>query len=172
MATTKKAAKPTVTIVSKPKPKTTKASTKPATKSTATKTSSAKTTKPATKPATKAATTKTAKPTVTVVTKQKPKAASSAKTTKPASKAATTKTAKPVKVDAPKKASTKGTVYHVSKRENNGREWKVFIEKSSKPIKIFDTQAEALDFAKGLANNKDDGSYVVLHGLDGKIRKF
>ena len=30
------------------------------------------------------------------------------------------------------------TVYHVSKRENDGREWKVFIQGSSKVIKLFD----------------------------------
>ena len=64
------------------------------------------------------------------------------------------------------------TAYHVSKRENDGREWKVFIQGSKKVIKLFDTQKEALDYAKQLAKNKDDGSYVILHGLDGKIRKF
>ena len=145
MATTSKAAKPTVTKVTKQKPKT------------------------RTKPAAKAETKTTAKPKVTKVTKQKPKTVSSAKATKPATK---TQSSAPVKVKVEKKNAFKGTVYHVSKRENNGREWKVFIEKSTKPIKIFDTQAEALDFAKGLANNKVDGSYVILHGLDGKIRKF
>ncbi|MGM9970316.1 MAG: DUF2188 domain-containing protein [Anaeroplasma sp.] len=64
------------------------------------------------------------------------------------------------------------TVYHVSKRDNDGREWKVFIQGSSKVIKLFDTQAEALEYAKNLCKNKDDGSYVVLHRLDGKIRNY
>ena len=64
------------------------------------------------------------------------------------------------------------TCYHVSKRENDGREWKVFIQGSSKVIKLFPTQAEALEYAKHLCKNKDDGSYVMLHGLDGKIRKY
>ena len=63
------------------------------------------------------------------------------------------------------------TVYHVSKRDNDGREWKVFIQGSDKVIKLFATQKEALDYAKKLCDNKDDGSYVILHGLDGKIRK-
>lgn len=63
------------------------------------------------------------------------------------------------------------TVYHVSKRENNGREWKVFIQGSTKVIKLFDTQAEALSYAKGLCKNKEDNATVMLHGLDGKIRK-
>ena len=72
----------------------------------------------------------------------------------------------------PKTTSTGKTAYHVSKRDNDGREWKVFIQGSDKVIKLFDTQKEALDYAKTLAKNKDDGSYVLLHGLDGKIRKF
>lgn len=64
------------------------------------------------------------------------------------------------------------TVYHVTKREDSGREWKVFIQGSEKVIKLFATQAEALEYAQELAKNKKDGSYVLLHGLDGKIRKF
>ncbi len=63
------------------------------------------------------------------------------------------------------------TIYHVSKRENNGREWKVFIQGSTRVIKLFDTQAEALAYAKNLCKNKNDGGAVMLHGLDGKIRK-
>ena len=68
-------------------------------------------------------------------------------------------------------ASTK-TIYHVSKRDNDGREWKVFIQGSDKVIKLFKTQKEALDYAQGLCKNKNDGSTVMLHGLDGKMRKF
>lgn len=63
------------------------------------------------------------------------------------------------------------TIYHVSKRENDGREWKVFIQGSTKVIKLFGTQKEALEYAQELCKNKNDGSSVVLHGLDGKIRK-
>lgn len=74
------------------------------------------------------------------------------------------------KADAAKKEKT---IYHVSKREGeDGREWKVFKQGSKKVIKLFDTQAEALEYAKTLAKNKDDGSTVLLHGLDGKIRKY
>lgn len=62
------------------------------------------------------------------------------------------------------------TIYHVSKRDNYGREWKVFIQGSDKVIKLFSTQKEALDYAKHLATTKD--GTVMLHGLDGKIRKF
>ena len=63
------------------------------------------------------------------------------------------------------------TIYHVSKRDTNDREWKVFIQGSTRVIKLFDTQAEALSYAKNLCKNKNDGSTVFLHGLDGKIRK-
>ena len=63
------------------------------------------------------------------------------------------------------------TIYHVSKRDNDGREWKVFIQGSTKVIKLFKTQKEALEYAQGLCKTKNDGSSVVLHGLDGKIRK-
>ena len=95
---------------------------------------------------------------------------------KPAPKPVAKTPAKPAPkaVVAPKpQASASGkTAYHVSKRDNDGREWKVFIQGSAKVIKLFNTQAEALDYAKSLCKNKDDGSYVILHGLDGKIRRF
>ncbi|MDD6956929.1 MAG: DUF2188 domain-containing protein [Sphaerochaetaceae bacterium] len=64
------------------------------------------------------------------------------------------------------------TIYHVTKRENDGREWKVFIQGSDKVIKLFPTQQEALEYATKLAKNKNDGSSVRLHGLDGKMRKY
>lgn len=73
-----------------------------------------------------------------------------------------------------KPSATTKTVYHVSKRGEtlDDRVWKVFIQESDKVIKLFDYQEEALAFAKQLAKNKGDGSYVILHGLNGKIRKF
>ena len=66
------------------------------------------------------------------------------------------------------------TAYHVSKRDDvaGSREWKVFIQGSTKVIKLFPTQKEALDYALSLCKNKNDGSYVLLHGLDGKMRKY
>ncbi len=105
--------------------------------------------------------------------------AKSTTTTKTAAKPATKTTAKPAAkpqakavVTAKPTPTTGKTAYHVSKRDNDGREWKVFIQGSNKVIKLFGTQQEALDYAKSLCKNKDDGSYVLLHGLDGKIRKF
>ena len=118
-------------------------------------------------PAKSASTTKTAaKP----AAKATPKA-----TAKPAAKAPAKTAAKPQSkavVTAKPTPTTGKTAYHVSKRDNDGREWKVFIQGSNKVIKLFGTQQEALDYAKSLCKNKDDGSYVLLHGLDGKIRKF
>ncbi len=83
----------------------------------------------------------------------------------------------PVRVEIPKAVKTASvakakTVYHVSKRDRDGREWKVFIQGSDKVIKLFATQLEALEYAQNLCKHKDDGSYVVLHRLDGKIRKY
>ncbi len=114
-------------------------------------TTAAKSSKPAVKPA--------AKPAAKTTTKA---------ATKPAAKVA----AKPVITTKASAPATGKTAYHVSKRDNDGREWKVFIQGSDKVIKLFDTQAEALDYAKQLADNKNDGSSVVLHGLNGKIRKI
>ena len=115
------------------------------------------TAKPAAKPATK-----------TVKAKEEaPKAAPASK-----AKAPRVDTSKPIVAQKPTANQSGKTAYHVSKRDNDGREWKVFIQGSNKVIKLFNTQAEALDYAKSLCKNKDDGSYVLLHGLDGKIRKF
>lgn len=77
------------------------------------------------------------------------------------------KAAAPVKADA-KNGGKK--IYHVSKRDNDGREWKVFIQGSDKVIKLFKTQKEALDYANDLAKSNGNAT-VMLHGLDGKIRK-
>ena len=100
-----------------------------------------------------------------------------AKTEKP--RKLVTETKKPVDMSKmvmtakPKKDTGGKTVYHVSKRgeTREDRVWKVFIQESNKVIKLFDYQEEALEYAKQLAKNKKDGSYVILHGLNGKIRK-
>ena len=128
-----------------------------------------KTTKEAPKKTTKPAAKTTAKPAAKPATKAPAKAAAkpAAKAAaKPAAKAPAKTTSKASAKDAPKKGLTKlevpkkkteasaKTVYHVSKRDNNGREWKVFIQGGDKVIKLFDTQAEALKYAKSLADNK------------------
>ena len=129
--------------------------------------------------AVKTTATKSAKKDTKAPAKKAPAKTTTAKETKPAAKPAAKSTAKPaakpaakvVTAKKPADASSK-TAYHVSKRDDNGREWKVFIQGSNKVIKLFNTQQEALNYAKSLCKNKDDGSYVLLHGLDGKMRKF
>jgi hypothetical protein len=65
------------------------------------------------------------------------------------------------------------TIYHVSKRdENGGREWKVFIQGGSKVIKLFETQKAAIEYAKKLAKAKNDGSSVQVHSVHKGIRKI
>ena len=63
--------------------------------------------------------------------------------------------------------------YHVSQNKDEGSEnfkkWRVRKEGSTKTIKFFDTQKEAITFAEGLAETA--GSSVVIHKVDGSIRK-
>ena len=57
--------------------------------------------------------------------------------------------------------------YHISTRDDG--KWQVKLAGGEKALKLFDTQAEAIAFAKEKANNQD-GS-IVIHKKDGKIRK-
>lgn len=57
--------------------------------------------------------------------------------------------------------------YHISKRED-GR-WQVKNVKAEKALKIFKTQKEAIDYAKGVAKNQE-GS-IRVHSKAGKLRK-
>ena len=58
-------------------------------------------------------------------------------------------------------------VYHISKRED--KLWQVKFANGKKAIKLFNTQAEAIVFAKQLAKTQE-GS-IRVHSLKGKIRK-
>lgn len=57
--------------------------------------------------------------------------------------------------------------YHVSKREDC--KWQVKFAGGEKAIKLFSTQAEAIAYAKKLAENQE-GS-ISIHKKDGKMRK-
>lgn len=57
--------------------------------------------------------------------------------------------------------------YHVAKRPDG--KWQVKFAGGEKAIKLFSTQAEAIEYAKKLANNQD-GS-ISIHKKDGKLRK-
>lgn len=63
--------------------------------------------------------------------------------------------------------------YHVSQNKDEDSEhfkkWRVRKEGSTKTIKFFDTQKEAIVFAEQLAESA--GSSVVIHKVDGSIRK-
>lgn len=57
--------------------------------------------------------------------------------------------------------------YHVSLREDG--KWQVKFAKGARALKLFDTQAEAIAFAKEKAENQDGN--ITIHKKDGKIRK-
>lgn len=57
--------------------------------------------------------------------------------------------------------------YHVSTRADG--KWQVKFAGGEKAIKLFDTQAEAIAYAKKLAQNQE-GS-ISIHKKDGKLRK-
>ena len=83
---------------------------------------------------------------------------------KPA-KATAKKEVKPVKKAEPKPVVHKD--YHIAQREDG--KWQVKGAKAEKALKIFDTQAEAIKYAKTTAVNQE-GSFTI-HKKDGKIRK-
>ena len=63
-------------------------------------------------------------------------------------------------------------VYHVAKREEDGK-WAVKFAGGDKVIKLFDTQAEALEYSKAMAKNQD-GKLLVHNSKGankGKIKK-
>lgn len=55
---------------------------------------------------------------------------------------------------------------HVTKRPDGN--WQVIGEENSKATKITRTQKEAIDIAREIS--KKQGSELVIHGTDGKIR--
>ena len=88
---------------------------------------------------------------------------------KPVTDKKTEKTPSENKEDEPdgekKKPSVKN--YHISQRAD-GR-WQVKGALAEKALKIFATQAEAIDYAKKVADNQE-GNFTI-HKKDGKIRK-
>ena len=75
-------------------------------------------------------------------------------------KAKEKKTVKPVEPDR---------VYHISYRKLL-RKWQVKAEGDSKALKLFWTQAEAIDYAKSVAGNRE--GRIVIHKEDGSFRKI
>ena len=60
-----------------------------------------------------------------------------------------------------------GQKYHISLNEDG--KWQVKGEKAGKALKLFDTQKEAIAYAKTVAGNQEGN--IVIHKVDGKIRK-
>ncbi len=58
--------------------------------------------------------------------------------------------------------------YHISKHFTSGK-WQVKLANGEKAIKLFDTQLEAINYAKGLV--KSQGGSIRVHSLQGRIRK-
>lgn len=96
---------------------------------------------------------------------------------KPASKTAAAEkntqakpAAKPV-AGATKKSDYKPSnkTYHISKRSDLNR-WQIKAAGGAKALKFFNTQAEAIEYAKTLAKNQD--AHIVIHKEDGSFRKL
>jgi hypothetical protein len=72
-----------------------------------------------------------------------------------------------------KQSNDKNEKYHISQNKDDQSEffkqWRVRKEGSNKTIKYFKTQKEAIDYAETLAKNA--GSSIVIHKVDGTIRK-
>jgi hypothetical protein len=59
-------------------------------------------------------------------------------------------------------------VYHISKQIDSGK-WQVRLATGQKAIKLFDTQEQAIFYAKSLV--KSQGGSIRVHSLKGKMRK-
>lgn len=80
-----------------------------------------------------------------------------------------------------KKSTTKGgkkpnkkykdgvRVYHVARSKFISRHWQVKLATGEKAIKIFDTQLEAINYAKQLV--KTQGGSIRIHSMRGRLRK-
>lgn len=112
--------------------------------------------------------------------KAKPASEPKPKVAKPKSepvKAAVAPTSEPVDEDADEEAALKRVVknpkYHISMNKDDQspyfKKWRVRKEGSTKTIKYFDTQKEAIAYATDLAEKANTS--VVIHKVDGSIRK-
>lgn len=125
---------------------------------------------PAKKTATKSTTAKTTPAKTSAAKSEKTTAAKPAATKSTATKSTTAKTsatksaAKPAKSDA-----DDNKVYHISKRKEENK-WQVKAEGSSKALKLFLTQDEAIEYAKSVAGNQE--GRIVIHKEDGGFRKL
>ena len=111
-----------------------------------------------------------AEDTVVVPVKEEP-----VKEEKPVQKTATKTTAKTAKTTATtaktaqKDESEAPKVYHVSKRASD-KKWQVKAEGADKALRLFFTQADAIEYAKKVAGNQS--GRIVVHKEGGGFRKL
>ena len=108
------------------------------------------------------------------------------KNAKPAKKAESAKKSAPAKKPAEKKPAAKKAVapaassefgkyegktrvYHIAQSKTIDGQWQVKLAGGDKAIKIFKTQKEAIEFAKGLIRTQ--GGSIRIHSMKGKMRK-
>lgn len=97
--------------------------------------------------------------------KAAPKKATPAKKAAPAKKVAPAKKAPAKKAPAKKPDLKEATrVYHVAKREDG--QWAVKFAGGEKAIKLFRTQAEAIEYSKQMAENQ--GGKMLVHNSKGQ----
>lgn len=65
--------------------------------------------------------------------------------------------------------SASDRVYHISYRKES-RKWQVKAVGDTKALKLFWTQAEAIEYAKSVAGNQE--GRIVIHKEDGSFRKL
>ena len=65
--------------------------------------------------------------------------------------------------------TTASKTYHISKRKDDNK-WQVKAAGADKALKLFLTQAEAIDYAKKVAGNQE--AKIVIHKEDGTFRKL
>lgn len=68
------------------------------------------------------------------------------------------------------KQSDKKRVYHISKNKDDNN-WKVRAEGAARTLKLFKTQAEAIEYAKGLVGNNPEAR-IIIHKEDGSFRRL
>ena len=84
-------------------------------------------------------------------------------------KAPAKKAAAPVAASEFGKYEGKTRVYHISQSKTVDGQWQVKLAGGDKAIKIFKTQKEAIEFAKGLIRTQ--GGSIRIHSMKGKMRK-
>ncbi len=86
----------------------------------------------------------------------------------PAAKPAAAAQPAPAQAEAPK-AAPSAKVYHITKRVADGK-WQIKFNRGKKAIKLFDTQMQAIEYAKALAQNQE--ASIMIHKEDGTFRKL